>query len=75
MAERTKVLVTGATQSIRLPRSCRFPEGHKEVYVRRVGKKVVLEPTDEWSPEFVASLGAWTKDIESPAADARERAS
>jgi virulence-associated protein VagC len=59
MAERAKIVVAGATQSVRLPRSCRFPEGHREVYARRVGKKIVLEPADEWSPEFVAALGGW----------------
>lgn len=61
MAERTKLLVTGTTQTVRLPRSCKFPEGFKEIFVRRVGKKaVILEATDEWSAEFISSLGAWT---------------
>ena len=34
---------------------------------RRVGKKVVLEPADGWSKEFLACLGAWKEDIPRPA--------
>ncbi len=37
---------------MRLPRECRFPDGETEVVVRRVGRKVVLEPIDQWSKEF-----------------------
>jgi hypothetical protein len=37
------------------------------VIVRRVGKQVVLEPADEWAPEFLACLGAWKDDIPRPA--------
>jgi hypothetical protein len=36
------------------------------VIVRRVGKQVILEPTDEWPPEFLACLGAWHDDIPKP---------
>ena len=34
--------------------------------VRRVGKKVILEPLDEWTPEFLAVLGSVTEEIERP---------
>ncbi len=52
---------------MRLPKSVRFPDGQREVLVRRVGRKVILEPADEWSVEFVEALGAWPEDIERPA--------
>jgi len=34
--------------------------------VRREGRRVILEPVDEWSDEFRACLGAWPDDIPRP---------
>lgn len=51
---------------MRLPRNCRFPDGESEVLVRRVGRRVILEPVDEWPEEFLACLGSLTEDIERP---------
>jgi hypothetical protein len=34
--------------------------------VRRVGKRIILEPADEWSPEFLAILGSIDEEIERP---------
>jgi antitoxin VapB len=67
MSERAKIFQNGGSQAVRLPKSCRF-EGQDEVIVRRVGRQVILEPADEWSPEFLACLGAWTDDIPRPPA-------
>lgn len=66
MAERAKIFINGGSQAVRLPKSVRFPSGQREVLVRRVGRKVILEPADEWSPEFLDALGAWPEDIERP---------
>ena len=66
MAERAKLFVNSGSQAVRLPRTCRFPEGAREVLVRRVGKMVVLEPADEWTPEFTSTLGGWAEGIERP---------
>ena len=63
---RAKIFYNGGSQAVRLPKSCRFPEGENEVSVKRVGKKVILEPADEWSAEFRAVLGAWGEEIERP---------
>ena len=63
---RAKIFYNGGSQAVRLPKSCRFPEGENEVSVKRVGKKVILEPADEWSSEFRATLGAWDAEIERP---------
>jgi hypothetical protein len=37
-----------------------------EVIVRRRGRQVILEPADEWSPEFLRCLGAWQGEILRP---------
>ena len=65
MSERAKVFRNGGSQAVRLPKSCRF-EDQDEVIVRRVGRQVILEPADEWSPAFLNSLGAWKDDIPRP---------
>jgi hypothetical protein len=35
---------------------------------------VVLEPADEWTPEFTSTLGGWTEAIERPFANAARKA-
>jgi antitoxin VapB len=67
MAERAKIFQNGGSQAVRLPKSCRF-DGQDEVVVRRVGRKVILEPADDWSAEFLACLGAWKEEIPRPQA-------
>jgi antitoxin VapB len=67
MAERAKIFQNGGSQAVRLPKSCRFT-GQDELVVRRVGRKVILEPADDWSPEFLACLGAWNEEIPRPQA-------
>jgi antitoxin VapB len=67
MSQRAKIFTNGGSQAIRLPKSCRFPDDQREVLVRRVGRKVILEPADEWTSEFVDALGTWTEEIERPA--------
>jgi antitoxin VapB len=68
MGERARIFQNGGSQAVRLPKSCRFKEGQDRVMVRRVGKQVILEPADEWPPEFLACLGAWHDDIPKPPA-------
>jgi antitoxin VapB len=67
MPERAKIFQNGGSQAVRLPKSCRF-EGQDELVVRRVGRKVILEPADDWSSEFLACLGAWKEEIPRPEA-------
>jgi len=66
MTERAKIFTNGGSQAVRLPKSCRFPDDQHEVVVRRVGKRVILEPADEWSSDFVGALGTWDEQIERP---------
>ena len=64
--EKAKLFRNGGSQAVRLPKNCRFPENQREVLVHREGNKVILEPADEWSPEFLACLGALDEDLERP---------
>ncbi len=66
MPERAKIFTNGGSQAVRLPKSVRFPTSQREVMARRSGKRVILEPADEWSPEFLRALGSWNEEIERP---------
>lgn len=66
MARRAKIFRNGGSQAVRLPKSCRFPDDQHEVVVRKVGKRIILEPADEWGEDFLAVLGAWDQEIERP---------
>ena len=64
--KRAKIFMTGRSQAVRLPKACRFPDDQQEVLVHRVGRRVILEPADEWSDQFRKTLGAWKEPIERP---------
>lgn len=62
---RAKLFQNGGSQAVRLPKACRFP-AQQEVLVRREGRRVILEPADEWPAAFRACLGAWRDEIPRP---------
>jgi antitoxin VapB len=66
VSTRAKLFQNGGSQAVRLPKGCRFPENDTEVTVRREGRRVILEPVDEWPSEFVACLGSWKGTIPRP---------
>ncbi|HTM45961.1 MAG TPA: type II toxin-antitoxin system VapB family antitoxin [Polyangiaceae bacterium] len=66
MTSRAKLFHNGGSQAVRLPKEYRFPESDNEVVVRREGRRVILEPIDEWPADFVSCLGAWTGTIPRP---------
>jgi len=66
MTARAKIFHNGGSQAVRLPKACRFPDDQKEVLVHRSGRRVILEPADEWSDQFRKTLGAWKEPIERP---------
>jgi antitoxin VapB len=66
MTERAKIFQNGGSQAVRLPKSCRFPDGQREVLIKRVGRRVILEVADEWTDGFLAMLGTWKEPIELP---------
>lgn len=65
-AEKAKIFQNGGSQAVRLPKSCRFPDNQREVLIKKVGRRVVLEPADEWRTDFLECLGAWPGEIERP---------
>ena len=71
MGARAKLFLNGGSQAVRLPKACRFPADTGEVRVRLEGRRVILEPVDDWSDAFRASLGAWKEPIARPAAGTR----
>jgi antitoxin VapB len=62
---RARLFQNGGSQAVRLPKECRFV-AQREVLVHREGRRVILEPTDEWSDAFRACLGSWSQDIPRP---------
>ena len=66
MSSRAKIFHNGGSQAVRLPKAVRFPEDQREVLVHRVGRRVILEPADEWSAEFRNAIGAWRERIQRP---------
>src|SRR5687767_13667171 len=68
---RAKLFHDGGTQAVRLPKECRFSP-KAEVIVRREGRRVIIEPKDEWSAKFRACLGAWTGAFLAPNNDKLE---
>lgn len=63
---KAKIFRNGGSRAVRLPKSRRFPEEQGEVLIRKAGRRVILEPADQWSEDFLASLGAWDEEIERP---------
>lgn len=50
-------------QAVRIPKDMEFPEGVKEVIVRRVGNQLILTPPESLWDEFFDKPGI---DIEEP---------
>ncbi len=58
--ETAKILVSGDTQTVRLPKSCRFSD--PEVFIHRIGNAVILMPkSDPWGA-MLKSLDLFTPD-------------
>ena len=64
-AIRAKLFQNGGSQAVRLPKAYRFAS-QREVLVRREGRRVILEPADEWSQEFRGCLGSLSGAIPRP---------
>jgi antitoxin VapB len=69
-----KLFRNGQSQAVRLPREFSMPG--KEVYVRRIGRNVLLVPKDDPWGSLIASLDQFTDDFmkarEQPELDRRE---
>jgi antitoxin VapB len=62
---RAKLFQNGGSQAVRLPKAYRF-SSQREVLVHREGRRIILEPADEWSQEFRACLGSVAEDVPRP---------
>ncbi len=60
---KAKIFKNGGSQAVRLPKDCRFPEDQTEVVVRKEGKRIILEPSDQWPEEFKRCLGGLKEEI------------
>jgi antitoxin VapB len=70
-----RIFTNGRSQAVRLPKELRFIG--KDVYVRKIGKMVILLPKDDpWSP-FIHSLDQFTDDFmnsrNQPSQNSREK--
>ena len=67
MITRAKILRNGLGPAIRFPKAFEFPNGVTEVLVRHEGRRLIIEPVEQWSPSFLAALGGWNEgDIPRP---------
>lgn len=55
---RAKVIRIGRSYAVRLPKELRLDERQSELRVRLEGKRVILEPLDEWPEAFLDALGS-----------------
>ena len=62
---RAKVFWSGRSQAVRLPKEFRFASS--EVTIRREGKTVVLEATDEWPEGYLGGAERLPADFARPA--------
>jgi len=47
----------------------RAPPNKPLIVVRKIGRRVVLEPVDSWPEAFLACIGAWQDEIPRPKQD------
>lgn len=59
--ERAKIFQSGRSQAVRLPKEFRF--NGSEVFVKRIGKAVVLLPTDDAWDSLTQSLDLFSDDF------------
>jgi antitoxin VapB len=61
LVERAKIFQSGRSQAVRLPKEFRF--NGSEVFVKRIGKAVVLLPTDDAWDSLAQSLDLFSDDF------------
>ncbi|MBC7530694.1 MAG: AbrB/MazE/SpoVT family DNA-binding domain-containing protein [Oligoflexus sp.] len=57
----TKLFMNGRSQAVRLPADCRF-EGQL-VYVKKIGRTVVLIPVDNPWETMLSAIGQFSSDV------------
>ncbi len=56
-----KLFLNGRSQAVRLPKDCRFTG--EDVFIKKIGKMVVLLPKDDPWSSLVNSLDQFTDDF------------
>jgi antitoxin VapB len=56
-----KIFINGRSQAVRLPKDFRFTEN--DVFIKKIGKMVVLLPKDDPWSSLVNSLNQFTDDF------------
>ena len=56
-----KLFLNGRSQAVRLPKDCRF--SGNDVFIKKIGKMVVLLPTDDPWSSLLNSLDQFTDDF------------
>jgi virulence-associated protein VagC len=59
VGDRAKLLKSGDSQTVQLPRKYQFDEDQEEVDIRRQGNRIILEPVKRtWSKKFLELAGS-----------------
>lgn len=66
MASDTITFASGNSIAVRLIADCRLPRGTR-VREYREGQRIIIEPIDAWSDDFLAAVGSWQEPLELPA--------
>ena len=65
MERETVVFRVGNSLAVRLLGDCRLARGQR-IRERREGKRILLEPVDDWPDDFIGAAGSWPEDIRRP---------
>ena len=68
----TKLFRSNRSQAVRLPKEVAFPEGVREVTVRREGNRRIIQPADAAWDDFFAAPGIELGAREQPPHEERE---
>jgi len=69
MPSETIIFASGKSIAVRLLADCRLPCGMR-VREYREGQRIIIEPIDAWSEDFLTALGAWVEPLELPPREA-----
>lgn len=71
MPSDTITFASGNSIAVRLLADCRLPCGMR-VREYRDGQRIIIEPIDAWSEDFLAALGAWAELLTLPPREAQQ---
>jgi antitoxin VapB len=72
MAARSTLFKSNRSQAVRIPKDLAFPEGVKQVAIRKIGKARIILPADAAWDDFFDAAGVDLGERDQPDAQARE---